>query len=130
MEQLSDTTLLDDAVRSAVGRARAVGEPSAVLVLRLADPGSAEALLANVRGSDVAANLGDGAFAVVLYGIGRLPAASVAERFERATGGSTVGMTLIQPWERREPTVVLHAACEDLRLRIERDAPTVHLAAA
>jgi hypothetical protein len=127
MEHRSDTSSVDDAVLSALGRARALGEPAAVLVVRLADPGAAEDLLSDVRASDTVAELGDGLLAVVLYRIGRLPAACVAERFQRRTGGSNVGMTCIEPWERRAPGDVVRAALTDLR---ERDAAAASLAAA
>lgn len=133
MESLPDTIPLDDAIRSALGRAHALGEPSAVLVLTLAGSASAEAeeaLLSGVRAADVAEDLGDGTFAVVLYGVGRLPAAAVAERLERRAEATQVGMTLVVPWDRRDAATVLRAARKDLGGRLERDDAPVRLAAA
>lgn len=116
-----------DAVRSAVARARVLGEPSAVFAVSLEDhlPAVAEELLCgSVRGSDTVATLSDGVYCVVLFGMGRLPAASVAERLERRiadlpgeVGGSRVGMTLVEPWDLRDEHAVLRAACADLHDR-------------
>lgn len=64
---------------------------------RLPDPGMIDHFLAGVRASDVVDELEDGALAIVLYRIGHLPAACVAERFQRRAGGANVGMTCIAP---------------------------------
>lgn len=116
-----------DAIRSAVARARTLGEPAAVFALGLEDaaPADAETVLASsVRAADVVADLGHGVYCVVLFRIGRLPAASVAERLERRIAdvcggedGSRVGMSLVAPWERRDEHAMLSAACTDLRER-------------
>lgn len=116
-----------DATRSAIARARTLGEPAAVFMLGLEDavPSDAQAVLnSSVRAADVVGDLGDGVFCVVLFRIGRLPAASVAERLERRIAdvlgrrdGSRVGMSLVAPWERRDEDAVLRAACTDLRER-------------
>lgn len=125
-------------IRSAIARARTLGEPAAVLTLGLEDvaPEDAEAVLrVSVRGADTVADLGHGVYCVVLFSIGRLPAASVAERLERriadACGedGSRVGMSLIGPWERRDEQAVMRAACGDLRERRLAGATAVPVAA-
>lgn len=128
-----DTTDMSDpaaphlhAIRSAIARARTLGEPAAVLTLGLEDvaPTEAEAVLqAGLRASDPVLDLGHGVYCIVLYRISRLPAASVAERLERriadacGADGSRVGMTLVAPWERRDADAVMRAACSDLRGR-------------
>lgn len=130
----------DDAVRSAVARGSAVGEPSALLVIAVddTDTEAEQALASVVRAADVVADLGDGSCGVVLFGISRLPAASVAERLERrlaldhdGPGTSRVGMSLVGPWERRTADAVLRAARADLRERLAANAaPAEQLAAA
>jgi hypothetical protein len=133
MQPVSDLSPLDDAIRSAVGRAHVLGEPSVVLVIAAtgADPAqTVEALLSSVRASDVAQNLGDGTFAVVLHGVGRLPGAAVAERLERRAGAAQVGMTVIVPGERRDSDMVLEAVRHDLRARLAGDDVPARLAAA
>jgi hypothetical protein len=116
-----------DAVRSAIARARTLGEPAAILTLGLEDAAPADAetvLTSSVRAADVVGQVGHGVYCVVLFRIGRLPAASVAERLERriadvcgGADGSRVGMSLVAPWEQRDEHAVLRAACTDLRER-------------
>lgn len=128
----------DDAVRSAVARGSALGEPSAVLVIAVDDVAAAQELTSTVRAADVVADLGDGSCGVVLFGISRLPAASVAERLERrlavehdGSGTSRVGLSLVGPWDRRDAAAVLRAARADLRDRLAAsDALAEQLAAA
>ena len=118
---------LHSAIRSALARSSALGEPSSVLVIGLedAEPQAALALVAaNVRAADVVEPMGDGTYAIVLFSISRLASCSGAERLERrieplVTGPShsRVGMTLIGPWERRAPARVLAGAWADLRER-------------
>ncbi|UUY04944.1 hypothetical protein LRS13_05290 [Svornostia abyssi] len=132
------TPAFDDAVRSAVARGSALGEPSALLVIAVDDAEAEQALASVVRAADVVADLGDGSCGVVLFAISRLPAASVAERLERRLaldhdrpGTSRVGMSLVGPWERRTADAVLRAARADLRERLAANAaPAEQLAAA
>lgn len=134
----SGSPALDDAVRSAVARGSALGEPAAVLVIAVDDTEAEQMLASVVRGADVVADLGDGSCGVVLFGISRLPAACVAERLERrlavthdGPGTSRVGMSLVSAWDRRDAAAVLRAARTDLRERLAASgAPDAHLAAA
>lgn len=118
---------LHDAIRSAIARSSALGEPASVLVIGLEDAepqAAADVLAANLRAGDVIEPMGDGTYAVVLFGISRLASCSVAERLERRIGPivtgpahSRVGMTLIGPWERRDAERILAGAWADLRER-------------
>lgn len=122
-----------DAIRSAIARARTLGEPAAILTLGLEDAAPADAqtvLRTSIRAADTVADLAHGVFCIVLFRIGRLPASSVAERLERriadvcgGADGSRVGMSLVAPWERRDEDAVLRAACADLRERRLAGAP-------